>query len=160
MRRYKHEVTKSRHNDPKSFLSNVSHVLLIPILFPWLTLPQFTFRVAPIPSIGINSSLPECSCAGEVVAGIISGTVSGTSYSWCETVGLPSGVSLRGNSPDFCPTSPPAKSRGRTQTCLDRYEVGARGIIHGHECVRHIGPTLQAPVVKQEYTCPTNPPSK
>jgi len=49
-------------------------------------------RTAPNPSLGITAPQPECSCQGGTIAGIGSGTVRGTTYSWCETGGLPSGV--------------------------------------------------------------------
>lgn len=54
--------------------------------------PDLASRVAPIPSEGINTPSPQCSCQGDAIAGIGSGTVSGTTYSWCQTGGLPSGV--------------------------------------------------------------------
>ena len=53
---------------------------------------DFVSRVAPITSLGISAPEPECSCQGGEIAGIGSGTVSGTTYSWCETGGLPTGV--------------------------------------------------------------------
>ena len=46
-------------------------------------------RMAPNPSLGITAPQPECSCQGGAIAGIGSGTVSGTTFSWCETGGLP-----------------------------------------------------------------------
>ena len=42
--------------------------------------------------LNIDNPEPECSCQGGAIAGIGSGTVSGTTYSWCQTGGLPKGV--------------------------------------------------------------------
>ena len=56
-------------------------------------------RAPPIPSLGITAPQPECSCQGGKIAGVGSGTVSGTTYSWCQTGGLPKGVPPEATNP-------------------------------------------------------------
>ncbi|KAL8728989.1 MAG: hypothetical protein Q9181_005158 [Wetmoreana brouardii] len=46
----------------------------------------------PTPTAGITTPEPKCSCTDGAMAGVGSGTVSGTTYSWCQTGDLPSGV--------------------------------------------------------------------
>ena len=101
-----------------------------------------------------------CSCTGDEVAGIGSGTVSGTTYSWCETGGLPSGVPTEVTVPVSDPTLKPAKATGPTQTCSIQEEIGYKGMILGQKCICNIGPTPKPTIEDAGYTCPTIPLSK
>lgn len=56
-------------------------------------------RPSPSPTERITAPQPECSCQGGKIAGIGSGTVSGTTYSWCQTGGLPTGVPPEATNP-------------------------------------------------------------
>jgi hypothetical protein len=76
---------------------------------------NYRSRVAPIPSEGITAPQLECSCRGGTIAGIGSGTVSGTTYSWCQTGGLPKGVPPEATKPPVIAAGPvPAKTTAAT----------------------------------------------
>jgi len=161
LREYRHKVRKRRRSDSKLLHRDVSitHLLLRCKI---LVLILFISRASAISSIGINTPSPQCSCTGGEIAGIGSGTVSGTTYSWCETGGLPSGVPTEAQfQPAAQPTAQSTSQEpapGPTQSCSIRDEVGGRGIIFGHQCICNIGPTPTATIINKEYTCPTKPP--
>ncbi|KAL9580839.1 MAG: hypothetical protein Q9212_004248 [Teloschistes hypoglaucus] len=59
------------------------------------------------PPRGTETPPPKCSCTNGAIAGVGSGVVSGTTYSWCQTGALPSNVPPEATWP---PSPPPAAS--------------------------------------------------
>ena len=53
------------------------------------------------------------------------------------------------------PPSTPTPVTSRTQSCSLRDDVGARGMIIGHECICNVGPTPKPTIVNRLYSCPT-----
>lgn len=71
-----------------------------------MSLTDYVSSVSPIPRAGINAPHLACSCQGDTIAGIGSGTVSGTTYSWCQTGGLPKGVPPEATKPPVIAAGP------------------------------------------------------
>ncbi|KAL9600659.1 MAG: hypothetical protein Q9179_003142 [Wetmoreana sp. 5 TL-2023] len=58
-----------------------------------LAIPNYYITTMdPTPTAGITTPEPKCSCTDGAIAGVGSSTVSGTTYSWCQTGDLPSAV--------------------------------------------------------------------
>ncbi|KAL8688071.1 MAG: hypothetical protein Q9218_005923 [Villophora microphyllina] len=112
-----------------------------------LAIPNcFITTITPTASQRAGETIPpSCSCAGAGIAGVASGIVSGTTYSWCQTVGsLPSGVPPEATAdpvaiehPDSAPPPPtppaivpqatPCVVKGKasdTATCTSSFKQG------------------------------------
>lgn len=107
MQRYKLIISEYRRGDSGLFYHYVSITMVIIANSFCMNYTKSSCRASSIPSMGVTAPEPECSCQGGEIAGIGSGTVSGTTYSWCETSGgLPTGVPPEATIPPV--TSDPA----------------------------------------------------